>query len=201
MAEDTAAPSRDVGQALVVAIAAGAAATAVLFFLALGIRGDALLSLGSMHFVFKFVVTLCLAATAALVVLRMSQPGRPGNMGLLALAPGLLAIAAAAELVVLPEASWRAATFGTTWWWCLIWIPLLSLAPLLAILAALKHGAPTAPGWTGAVAGMLAGGIGATFYATHCPADSPLFLLAWYSAGVLLLSLVGALAGRRMLRW
>ena len=47
----------------------------------------------------------------------------------------------------------------------------------------------------------MAGGIGATFYASHCPGDSPLFLIAWYSIGIALIAVLGALAGGRMLRW
>lgn len=190
-----------VGRSLGLAIAIGAAAAAVLFFVALGVRDGAMQSLASPRFVFKFAFTLLLAASSAAVVWRLAQPGRPAHSYLLLVPLLVLVVAAVIELAVLPPSAWAAATFGTTWMWCLFWVPALSLAPLAALLYALRRAAPTAPGWTGAVAGALAGATGATFYAAHCPGDSPLFLLAWYGAAITLLALVGGLAGRRLLRW
>jgi hypothetical protein len=54
---------------------------------------------------------------------------------------------------------------------------------------------------SGAVAGLLAGGLAATLYATHCPDDSPLFVAIWYSLAIALVVLAGAVVGRRVLRW
>jgi hypothetical protein len=53
---------------------------------------------------------------------------------------------------------------------------------------------------TGAVAGLIAGGIAATFYAAHCVDDSPLFVATWYTLALALVTLAGALAGRWVLR-
>ncbi|NJO33150.1 MAG: DUF1109 family protein, partial [Rhodospirillales bacterium] len=53
----------------------------------------------------------------------------------------------------------------------------------------------------GAVAGLLASGLSAALYATHCPDDSPLFVAVWYTLAVGAVVVVGALAGRRVLRW
>ena len=53
----------------------------------------------------------------------------------------------------------------------------------------------------GAVAGLVAGGVGATLYAMHCTDDSPLFVALWYSLAVALVALAGAAAGRWLLRW
>jgi hypothetical protein len=54
---------------------------------------------------------------------------------------------------------------------------------------------------TGAVAGLFAGALGAVLYATHCPDDSPLFVAVWYGLAIAAVALIGALAGRRLLRW
>ena len=47
----------------------------------------------------------------------------------------------------------------------------------------------------------MAAGIAATFYATHCQNDSPLFLAAWYVLATLFIAGVGAVLGTRLLRW
>jgi hypothetical protein len=65
----------------------------------------------------------------------------------------------------------------------------------------LRHGATTAPGLAGAVAGVLAAALSATLYATHCTDDSPLFVATWYTLAIALVAGIGALAGRRVLRF
>jgi hypothetical protein len=80
-------------------------------------------------------------------------------------------------------------------------IPLLSLAPLAALLAALRSAAPQSPARAGAAAGLLAAASGATLYAFHCFDDSPLFVATWYVLAAALVVLLGALLGRRLLRW
>jgi hypothetical protein len=77
----------------------------------------------------------------------------------------------------------------------------LSVAPLVALLAAMRAGAPRSPAMAGAVAGLLAGGLGAVLYAIHCPDDSPLFVGLWYVPAIALVVLAGAAAGSRALRW
>jgi hypothetical protein len=53
----------------------------------------------------------------------------------------------------------------------------------------------------GAVAGLAAGAFAATVYCLHCQEVSALFVLTWYSLGILLAASVGALLGPRLLRW
>ncbi|MFC6491272.1 NrsF family protein, partial [Nitratireductor sp. GCM10026969] len=57
------------------------------------------------------------------------------------------------------------------------------------------------PALAGAAAGLLAGGLAATFYAAHCTDDSPLFVAVWYTIAVAMLALVGAAIGSRLARW
>jgi len=84
---------------------------------------------------------------------------------------------------------------------CMSAIPALSLPLLVAALIGLRRGAATRPMLTGAVAGLMAGGIAATFYASHCIDDSPLFVATWYVIALAFVALVGAIAGRWVLRW
>jgi hypothetical protein len=51
------------------------------------------------------------------------------------------------------------------------------------------------------VAGLIAGGLAAALYATHCTDDSPLFVATWYSIAIGAVAVLGALLGRRLLRW
>jgi hypothetical protein len=72
---------------------------------------------------------------------------------------------------------------------------------LVGVLAALRYGAPTRPRLAGAAAGLLAGGLAATLYAAHCPDDSPLFVVTWYSLAIAMVVIAGSLIGPRVLRW
>jgi hypothetical protein len=84
---------------------------------------------------------------------------------------------------------------------CLTLIPLLSIGPLACLLAALRQGAPSSPTLAGVVAGLAASGVAATFYAAYCTDDSPLFVMTWYSIATLIVTTVGCLIGRKLLRW
>src|SRR5271170_4761957 len=118
-----------------------------------------------------------------------------------AVAPVMLICAIAVELVTEPEVKWLARLVGHNSRTCLTVIPLLSVGPLLCFFVALRAGAPRAPGFAGAIAGVAASGIGATFYAANCTDDSPLFVATWYPLAVLMVSVVGCFGGRLLLRW
>jgi hypothetical protein len=176
---------------------------AILFFSGIGFRPDIETALQTGRFLFKFVVTLTLAVTATGLILRLVQPGVPlGNWGrAIVAAPVLLAIAVIVELVVMPPSTWEARWIGSNARYCMMLIPLLAVGPLACILFVLRQGASENPGLTGAIAGLVASGIGTTFYASHCPDDSPLFVATWYPLATGIVVLAGYFAGRRLLRW
>jgi hypothetical protein len=90
---------------------------------------------------------------------------------------------------------------GTNSRTCLTAIPLMSLPLLAATLAGLRQGAPSRPALTGAVAGLFSAGLAATFYASNCTDDSPLFVITWYSLAGAIVASLGALAGSKVLRF
>lgn len=187
---------------------AWAVTAAILFagiamLLSIGLRPDFASALGTWRFDMKFVVTLTLTASAFFLLRSAIYPEglERAPLWIVLAAPALLLAAVAYELVVLPASAWRAALMGTNWLHCLILVPLFGIVPLAVALWALRRGATTRPMLTGFLAGLLAGGIGATFYAANCPDDSPLFVATWYPVGILGLGVVGALVGRRVLRW
>ena len=110
-------------------------------------------------------------------------------------------IAVAVELVTVPKVTWGTRLVGTNSLICLSAIPLLSIAPLAAVLTILRRAAPASPALAGAAAGLLAAALGATLYAFHCFDDSPLFVVTWYSLAAIPIVLAGAILGRRLLRW
>ena len=185
------------------AVAGGIIIAAILFFAAIGFRPDISEAVNSSRFLFKFVVTVSLAVTAIWVMLSVGRPGGSlSHRGLaLAIAPALLACAAMVELLVLPESQWIPHLVGGNARLCLTFIPLLSIGPLACLLAALREGAPSSPGLAGAVAGLAASGIAATFYAANCTDDSALFVMTWYPIATLIVTTAGYLIGRMLLRW
>ncbi|HWB46153.1 MAG TPA: NrsF family protein [Hyphomicrobiaceae bacterium] len=203
LAQDAATREPAVGARLLGAVVVGAAAAGVIYALTLGPRPDLASAAQTWRFPFKVAVSLMLFACAFGASLQLARPNRcfRETVVTLALAPVLLALGVAYELATAPAADWYARAVGTNARLCLVAIPALSFASLIAALFALRAGAPRSPAAAGAVAGLLAGGLGAALYATHCPDDSPLFVAIWYSLAIALLVLAGAGAGRRLLKW
>lgn len=192
-----------IGKALTIAVVAGILISGGLFFAMIGFRADIDTAMETIRFLFKFVVTIALAVTACAVVFRIGRPGmslRVWGWTLLA-APLLLLAAAAVEMAVMPSDSWSARMIGHNARFCLTLIPLLSIGPLACFLLALRYSAPEKPGVAGAVAGLAASGIAATFYASNCTDDSPLFVLLWYPIAIAMVTAVGYVLGKRILRW
>jgi hypothetical protein len=179
-----------------------AVATAV-FFLTLGPRPDIAAAAETPRFLFKFVVTIALAASAFSGVCALSRPEETGRnvAAYLAAAPVLLGLAVIVELLVLLPVTWPAKLIGINSKVCLFLIPLIGIGPLAIFLMALRHSAPMRPYLAGAVAGLLAGAIAATFYAAHCTDDSPLFVATWYTIAIVALAFVGAASAYRLARW
>jgi hypothetical protein len=121
----------------------------------------------------------------------------------LALAAPVLALWALATVVlVAAEPAQRSGlVMGETWAECPVSILALAAPAFVAVLWAMRGLAPTRLALAGAVAGLLAGAIGALVYALHCPELAAPFLGMWYVAGIAAATLIGALVGPRILRW
>jgi hypothetical protein len=192
---------RSLAAPFVAALAAGLI-VAIALWLALGPR-DILASAMSIRFDVKLLSTLSLALAAGGLMFRLAQPGAPVGYWLrgLFVAPSVVAIAVLGELAMTDPGSWWTRLVGANALDCLTYIPLLSAAPLVGLLLAMRQAAPTEPGLAGAVCGLSAGGFGGFFYAMHCPDDSPLFIAIWYTIAIAGVTLVGSFIGSRLLRW
>ncbi|RWB58074.1 NrsF family protein [Mesorhizobium sp.] len=185
------------------AVAASAVIAATVFWLTIGPRPDIMAAMHTMRFLAKFVFTIALGVSAFALIRALSTPGASTARAAawMAVAPLLVVVAVALELFAVPSPEWGRRLVGTNWYICLTFIPLIGIGPLAVFLAALRHGAPTRPMLAGTVAGMLAGGLSATFYAAHCFDDSPLFVATWYTLAIVILTALGAIGGRLFVRW
>jgi len=203
LAADTEQRAWPVGLVLAVTLLAGVLVSTIMFSVILGVRPDAMTAMHNPFFDLKFAVTVALASSAIAVGLHLSRPEAAlrGWAWLLVMPLVLLGGGIASEMMLPQRVPMMTRLIGSNSRLCLVAIPLLSLPPLAAALIGLRHGAPTRPALTGAIAGMLSAGLAATLYASHCTDDSPLFVATWYTIATALVAAVGGLAGARVLRF
>jgi len=203
LAADNVHHARPVGFVLALALLAAAPVSMAMFFASLGVRPDVMTAMHNPFFDLKFAVTLALAISGIAVGLHLSRPEASlrGWAWLLLIPAGLLAGGIASEMMLPQRLPMMTRLVGNNSRTCMIAIPLMSLPLLAAALAALRHGAPTRPALSGAIAGLLSAGLAATLYASHCPDDSPLFVATWYTIATALVTAIGALAGSKVLRF
>ena len=193
----------DLERRLVPALGAGGLVTLAGFLFFFGPRADLLAADQYLDVILKPALGLALGLGGLGAVMAAARPGAEigaWKWPLLA-APALAILVVLVELALLPSPLWKPAFLGDSIAMCLTGIPLLGLPLLAATLAALRHGASTDPRRTGALAGLLSGGLAAVVYSFYCIEDSALFYTVWYSVGILGLTGLGAALGSRVLRW
>ncbi len=204
LAADNAHRARPVGIVLALVLLSAAPVSLAIFFSELGVRPDVMTAMRNPFFDLKFVVTLALAISGIAISLHLSRPEASllGWAWLLLIPVGFVAAGIAGEMMMMPQRlPMMTRLVGSNSRICMTAIPLMSLPLLAAALIGLRHGAPTHPAVTGAVAGLLSAGLAATLYASHCTDDSPLFVATWYTIATALVTAIGALAGSRVLRF
>lgn len=192
-----------VGRRLVAGIAIGGAASALLTAYWIGIRPDLRTAMAGATFWLKWAYTLSLAGAALVLTAQLARPdsGRLRGAWLLAVPVTLLAIVGLLELARTPPGEWLAMWLGHSWRTC-PWRVLALSAPIFAgLLWSFRRLAPTRLRAAGAAAGLSAGTFAATVYCLHCSEVSAIFVLTWYSLGIVLATLIGMLLGPRLLRW
>jgi len=154
----------------------------------------------------KLLFALSVVGVTMPVLIRSARPGPRSVTGALPVLVPFVAVgvAALAERLLGSPELWRAMLRGATTLSparCLLCIIGFSAIPLVVLIRALRDGAPTRPSVCGALAGLVAGGVGAAAYALACNSDSVPFIAVWYSAAIALYGALGALLGSRLLRW
>jgi hypothetical protein len=187
---------------LLVALAAGGAATLAL--VVLGLHCQVLEAAARQPwFWLKASYTGLLTLAAAVTVRRLSVPGtRAGVAPLVALLIVLAMIAlGAAQVLAAPSAGRLGLWLGHTWKVCSPLILLLAVPIYACEVVALRTLAPTRPAVAGAAAGLAAGALAATCYGLHCPEQAAAFVATWYTLGIAAAAALGGAVGPRLLRW
>ena len=187
---------------LALTLVAGGVAAFCVMLSTVGLRADG----GGLHPEFlalKLLFMLILIGAGSALLTKLIRPGQDGRIPYLVILLVFIAIGLAGivALAVRPSAAWEHMILGTEWAMCAFCIPLFAVVPFVALIWALRRGAPTNLKRTGAIAGLVAGALGAVAYAFHCPDDSIPFIALWYGAMVALCAWIGAMLGPWLLRW
>jgi hypothetical protein len=194
------------GKTLILAIATSAAVAFGLMLATVGPRPD-LQSTAHLEWVaVKLLFAMSVIGTAAPLLNRSIRPGLEDETNwALIFFPFLAAVGIALAMLLLGQPRTPGAMLGgatpVSPVRCLLCIMSFAAVPLVAIIAALRKGAPTQLKLCGGIAGIVAGGIGATAYAFTCTSDTMAFIAIWYGAAIVLCAVLGAQLGPRVLRW
>jgi hypothetical protein len=149
---------------------------------------------------FGLDVLLGLAAGAAAILglMRLRIPGLASGPRGAAPALGLLLAWCGLLLLAWLDGSTPASALGARPG-CWLQVVLFSLAPLAAALFLARRAAPLERAWTGLLAGLAAGALGALAMELACM-HHPLHALSAHLSPILLVAAAGAVAGRLVLR-
>ncbi len=144
----------------------------------------------------KFIIALAFAVAAGVALARAVEPGRAVRLDVIGMALGLALAAGALSAIVAPGAALAGSPLD-----CMASILGLAIVPFVALVVALRDGAPTRPAAAGALAGIAAGGIAAFGYGLSCPMDLGPYVALWYPLAIAAAGALGMMTGRRALAW
>lgn len=192
-----------VSRRLTIGLAIGALVSLFYVVVMMGVRPDIMVAMHGFSFWMKWGYTISLAVAATIVTAQLARPdtGRLRWLWLMAIPVLLLASVGAMELIRTPPGEWLAMWLGASWMVCPWRVLALAMPIFVGLLWSFRRLAPTRLRAAGAAAGLTAGAFAATVYCVHCPEVSAIFVLTWYSLGILLAASLGALIGPRLMRW
>lgn len=199
------APVREdaLGRLLAFALLPALVASAAFIYFVHGLRPDLSVAVSQTAFWIKSVYPLALAMAGIVAVRVVSRPGGvPVMAGMAMLGIYLVLVGLGLwQLGTSPPADYPRMIFGASYWFC----PMIILASALPVFAAniwfLRRAAPTHLRLAGFVAGLTAGAAGAWTYSWGCTENGLAFVALWYTLGIVLCGIAGALIGARWLRW
>jgi hypothetical protein len=194
------------GKTLFVAMLASGAAAFTLMLATIGPRTDLDSTSHLAWTAVKLLFAISVITTAAPLLLKSMRPGlEKETHPALLLATFFAAILSALAMLpfVRPHA-WSEMLGGATSASparCLLCIVFFAAIPFAALIWAIRQGAPTRLSATGAIAGVVAAGLGAAPYAFACASDTSPFIAVCYCAAIALCAFIGSQLGPRLLRW
>jgi hypothetical protein len=191
------------GQRARAALAVAAGISFVWMATRLGLNAELSEDMALPMFWVKLGFVLSLAISFGYAMTRLGRPGQNAKpqfaaAGLFALVMFALGLGAAFNG---ERSETLGAIQGESVYDCPISIATLSVPLFIASFWAMRQFAPTQLTLAGAVAGLFSGAVAATVYSLHCTGYHATFIALWYSVGVAVPGIVGALLGRWLLRW
>ncbi len=188
---------------LATGLSAGAALSATLIVILYGTPLAAVGLTGIPAFTMKLLFAFSIAALGGVLLFASGRPAQRigSRIYWLVVPPLVVALTAAMEIAALPAPLRGDAWLGTTWQTCILSVSLLSLPVLFGTVWGFKLLAPTELRLAGSLAGLTSGATAAVLYALYCPETTATFLVSWYTLGIMVAGLIGAILGPRLLRW
>ena len=186
-----------------IALLAAAVVTLGMMLAGLGIRADLMTARALTFLVLKLAFAVGVVGVSSTYLMRLARPGGERRTSSIRIMMPFAAIVllAAVSLGLAPSSHWDEMVMGDQWLECLLSVPIIAIVPFTIIVAAMRKAPPTNQERTGALAGLIAGGVSAMGYALHCTDDSLPFIAIWYGGTIVLCTLAGAALGPRLLRW
>ena len=191
---------------LILAMTTGGAAAFGLMLATVGPRPDLHSTAHLEWLALKLVFALSVIGAGVPPLVRSARPGFENVTNwAVALFPFFAAIAIALAMLLLGSpGAWKGMILGArtiSSARCVLCTVFFAAIPLAALIWALRRGAPTRLKLSGAIAGIVAGGIGAAAFAFSCTSDTLPFIAIWYGAAIMFCAAIGAQLGPRLLRW
>ena len=187
---------------LLLGVAAGTLVSAALFLWLIGPRPDLMVAMDSTPFRLKVTYLVSLAVAALWMITRLARPETATNgLWIVALPLFLYFPVGIWELATTNRSDWGPMLLGHGWKSC-TWLVLGLAVPIYAgMWWAFQKFAPTHFEIAGAAAGIGAGAVAGILYSFHCPSNTAVFALTWYTISFALAGAAGAALGRQLLRW
>jgi len=181
----------------------GALVSFVVMWAWLGFRPDLGHAVDTSAYWMKFFYTLSLALFAFWATERLARPTSKAGWPLFGAAFVILALTflSGMQMMHTPAAKRMPMLMGHSSHVCPWLIVALSVPIFIGTFWSLRTLAPTRIVLAGAVAGFASGALGAWIYAFRCDETTAPFLLVFFTLGMAVVGLAGALIARRVLRW
>lgn len=195
-------PRTAIAARLALGALAGVAISVALLVLLIGARPDLAEVVQSARFWSKAAYMVAMAGISLVIAARLARPGSKTNLLWLLPIPLLVYLPAAiVELVRTAPSGWTPLLLGHGWQLCTWLVLLLSIPIYVGLWWAFRSFAPTRIEAAGAVTGLCASAIASVVYCLHCPTDTAVFALTWYTLAFAVAAILGRMFGRRLLHW